>query len=151
MRTLVSHTRCYLVDIDGTLAHGGHRLHHIEKEPKDWEAYFAACDGDAPIPHIIELVQSLANRAKIVLVSGRSAVCEHATKRWLFQHEVPYDALYMRQEGDHQDDDKLKIEMLAQVRADGYEPIMCFDDRDRVVAAWRAAGIPCAQVAPGAF
>ena len=57
----------------------------------------------------------------------------------------------MRKAGDHRNDDILKIEMLAEVRAEGYDPIMAFDDRDRVVAAWRAAGVPCAQVAPGAF
>ena len=51
----------------------------------------------------------------------------------------------------HRADDILKIELLDQIRADGFSPIMAFDDRDRVVAAWRAAGVPCAQVAPGDF
>jgi hypothetical protein len=57
----------------------------------------------------------------------------------------------MRKEGDHRDDDIIKLELLEQVRADGFEPIMAFDDRNRVVAAWRSAGVPCAQVAPGDF
>jgi hypothetical protein len=30
-----------LVDIDGTLADCTHRLHHIQKQPKDWDAFFA--------------------------------------------------------------------------------------------------------------
>jgi len=28
---------------------------------------------------------------------------------------------------------------------------MAFDDRNRVVATWRANGVPCAQVAEGDF
>ncbi len=144
--------RCYLFDIDGTLANGRHRLHHIEKTPKDWGAYFAACGDDEPIEHIVDLANHLhVTGVAIILVSGRSDVCRDETLDWLDKHRVPWTALFMREEGNHTDDDKLKIEMLAQIRDAGFEPIMAFDDRDRVVAAWRAAGVPCAQVAPGAF
>jgi hypothetical protein len=87
----------------------------------------------------------------IVYVSGRSDVCREATVEWLKKYGLPDGPLFMRKAGDHRNDDILKIELLAEVRAQGFEPIMAFDDRDRVVAAWRAAGIPCAQVAPGNF
>lgn len=143
---------CYIFDIDGTLANCSHRLHHIQKQPKDWTSFFAACGDDAPIAHIIELAQTLrlASAKSLVFVSGRSDECRPATEMWLREHGLS-GALYMRKAGDHRDDDIIKVEILSQVRADGYEPIMAFDDRDRVVAAWRAAGIPCAQIAPGNF
>lgn len=145
--------RAYLFDIDGTLADNGHRFHHIaDKSAPNWAAYFAACGDDKPIERVIELAAALYDRGhEIVLVSGRSDVCQEATEEWLIEHCVPYHAIYMRKEGDHRDDDKLKIEMLAQIRADGYEVIMAFDDRNRVVKAWREAGVPCAQVAEGDF
>jgi hypothetical protein len=57
----------------------------------------------------------------------------------------------MRPLNDRRDDSIIKTEMISRMRADGFEPVMAFDDRDRVVAAWRAAGIRCLQVAPGAF
>ena len=44
-----------------------------------------------------------------------------------------------------------QIELLEQMRLDGWDPGMAFDDRSRVVKAWREAGIPCAQVAEGDF
>lgn len=145
--------RCYLFDIDGTLADCSHRIHHIMEMPKDWDTFFSLCHLDAPIPHMIDLARQLGLRPgqEIVYVSGRSDQCRDQTLTWLAAHRLPYAALYMRKEGDHRDDDIIKIELLAQLRADGYDPIMAFDDRDRVVAAWRAAGIPCAQVAPGDF
>jgi len=146
--------RCYIFDIDGTLANGDHRLHHIKKEPKDWRSYFAEAAGDEPIQHMIELCRWLWAKQSVLFVSGRSDECREATRDWLTKHVIPIvpdSALFMRKAGDHRNDDVLKIEMLAEIRALGWEPIMAFDDRNRVVAAWRAAGIPCAQVAEGDF
>ena len=139
---------CYLFDLDGTLANGDHRVHLIrDKTPKDWPAYFAACVDDAPIPHMIKLAWRLGSLVDILIVTGRSDEVRAETMAWLHKHlgtwVLEQDVL-MRKAG-------IKIEMLAVIRARGFEPIMAFEDRDRVVAAWRAAGIPCMQVAPGDF
>ena len=153
---------CYIFDLDGTLADLSHRLHHIEATPvrkKDWRAFFAAVVDDAPIAHVIQLARAIkfstarsyAYRERVIIVSGRSDECREMTEAWLEKHDVPCDALYMRRAGDRRPDDIVKGEILDQVLADGWRPIMAFDDRDRVVAMWRARGIPCAQVAPGNF
>lgn len=143
--------RCFIFDIDGTIADCSHRIRHITNTPKDWRTFFSLCHADSPISHIIELAQRLALSTAIVYVSGRSDECKNETREWLDRHKLPYGPIYMRRSGDHRDDDIVKVELLAQLRTDGYEPIMAFDDRDRVVATWRANGIPCAQVAPGNF
>jgi hypothetical protein len=110
-----------------------------------------ACDADLPIPHIIDVAQSLALRADrcVVYVSGRSDQCRGLTEAWLLVHGLPGGRLYMRKAGDRRDDDVVKGELLDQLRADGLEPIMAFDDRNHVVRMWRERGIPCAQVAEG--
>lgn len=143
--------KCFLIDIDGTVANGDHRLHHIQKEPKAWDDYFLACGDDSPIEHMHAVITALSDHVQIVYVSGRSDMVRQQTIDWLDRHGFPCDALYMRKQGDHENDDTLKIKLLAQLRADGFEPIMAFDDRNRVVKAWRAAGVPCAQVAEGDF
>jgi phosphoglycolate phosphatase-like HAD superfamily hydrolase len=144
--------RCYIFDLDGTIADCSHRLPHIQKTPKDWRAFFAACVDDSPIYHVIKLAQDLyAADARIVYVSGRSDECRAVTEEWLERHELPVGRLYMRKEGDHRNDDVLKAELLAELLADGWKPIMAFDDRNRVVKTWRVNGIPCAQVADGDF
>lgn len=143
-------TDCYIFDIDGTIADCSHRIHHIEA--KDWRAFFAACGDDKPIPHIIGLAQDLKRSGKhIIYVSGRSDECSEQTARWLDEHKLPVGRKYMRKAGDHRPDNLVKAELLDQVVADGYRPIMVFDDRDQVVKMWRARGIPCAQVAEGDF
>lgn len=144
--------RCYIFDIDGTIADLSHRLPHIQKDPKDWAGFFAAVADDSPIHHIIKLAidVSLAG-ADVVYVSGRSDECRPATEAWLQRHALPLGPVYMRKAGDHRPDHQVKVELLEQLRAEGRNPIMAFDDRDTVVKMWRGLGVPCAQVADGDF
>lgn len=142
---------CFIFDLDGTLANGAHRIHRIttEGKSKDWSSYFAALIDDELILPISRLAHALALCYDIVYVSGRPEEYQDETLEWMQIHALPNGALYMRKEGDYRDDNIIKIELLAELRADGYEPIMAFDDRARVVRAWREAGICCAQVADG--
>lgn len=145
-------TRCYLFDLDGTLADCGHRIHHLEKEPKDWDAFFAGTEADPPIAHMLEVAKALEKVAPILFVTGRSESSRDATEIWLFRHGFGKGSnIYMRAAGDRRDDDVVKGELLDAILARGFKPIMAFEDRSRVVAMWRARGIPCAQVAPGDF
>ena len=151
--------KCYLMDIDGTLADATHRLHHIKGEVKDWDTFFDKCVDDPPIEHMVTLCRILARYHTVVFVSGRSSRVWKQTLEWLRRHgcitdDQPYNdrlTLYMRQEGDHRPDDVVKGELLERIMHDGYKPLMAFDDRQRVVDMWRRLGIPCAQVAEGDF
>ena len=143
--------KCYLFDLDGTLADCEHRRHHVTGEKKDWDAFYAGCGEDPPVAAIAQLCRDLAEIENIVYVTGRPERCREATEEWLSQHVLPAGPIYMRKDDDYRADDVVKLELLAQIRADGCEPVLAFDDRDRVVKAWRKAGIPCAQVAEGDF
>lgn len=144
-------TECFIFDIDGTLADPRHRLHYIQQEPKDWDGFFEACDKDTRIGHVWITALALSDHYPIVIVSGRSDQVREKTEKWLKNNFLPWDALYMRKAGDHRPDTVVKKELLAQLRADGWEPRMVFDDRDSVVKMWREQGVPCAQVAEGNF
>jgi phosphoglycolate phosphatase-like HAD superfamily hydrolase len=144
--------RCFIFDIDGTLADNGHRIHFIQKQPKNWDGFFKALHDDPLIVHVAEVLKALDYAQHVIVyVSGRPSNYRGETQSWLHRHGLPVAPLYMRTAGDHRDDDVVKIELLAKLRADGYEPALVFDDRDRVVRAWRSAGVPCAQVAEGSF
>jgi FMN phosphatase YigB (HAD superfamily) len=156
--------KCYIFDIDGTMADLTHRRHYIEQSPKNWPEFKARCYDDAPISHICDLARMLYWSARegcqtdydleydVVLVSGRNECQRHLTELWLYEVALlPPMKLYMRADGDYRDDGIVKSELLQKLLADGYKPIMAFDDRDRVVNMWRQHGIPCAQVAPGDF
>ena len=64
---------------------------------------------------------------------------------------VFWDYLFMRPDDSYEPDHEFKSRVLAELIKADWKPDMVFDDRDQVVSMWRSAGIPCLQVAPGAF
>lgn len=144
-------------DLDGTLALIDHRRHHVEGKRKNWRAFFAACELDEP--HRAVVLAFHAHQAaghEVHVWSGRSDEVRRQTAAWLMRYlEVDADfvkrRLRMRREGDFTPDQILKKSWLDKVRASGREVDLVYDDRQKVVDMWRASGVPCFQVAPGAF
>jgi len=144
----------YVFDIDGTLADLSHRLHYIQKEPKDWDGFFAACTADNPIEPVAAIARSLhAGEATIILLSGRSSIVRNQTEKWLSRHNIPYEALYMRTEGDHRHDNVVKPELMQRMLREwrGESVAAIFEDRSGVVKAFRQLGYTVFQVADGNF
>lgn len=53
-------TEFVIVDIDGTVADLRHRLHFIQGEKKDWDAFYSHAGEDSPIESVINVINSLA-------------------------------------------------------------------------------------------
>lgn len=146
---------CIIFDIDGTIANCDHRVHWVQSKPKNWPAFNRAMKNDTPNIDIIWMLRTFWDSGVAVLIaSGRSEDDRAVTMKWLAEVakiEGKYDRLYMRASKDYRSDDIVKSEILDQMRADGYNPTMAIDDRDSVCKMWRARGLRCLQVAPGAF
>lgn len=152
----------YIFDLDGTLADISHRRHIIEDPSRDgskWRRFYAACDKDQPNLPVVQTMERLRRFADIWIWSGRSNEVAAKTIDWLAQHTsfmrsdlLLGETLTMRSEGDYTPDDVLKRQWLDAMLVDDRRRLCAvFDDRDKVVAMWRAAGVPCFQVAPGSF
>lgn len=137
-----------IVDIDGTVA----RM--VARGPFDEH-----------LIHLDELIESVANMVamaafsgiKIIFMSGRTDGCYDETWDWLLNkmpwlHLVDFE-LHMRRsvEDRGRPDDIVKHEMFWREVADRYNVLFTIDDRNKVVAMWRAMGLTCAQVADGDF
>lgn len=136
-------------DLDGTLALTEHRAHFLERPgKKDWRGFYAACDRDEPCHPIIQVLLALhATGAEVEIWSGRSDEVKDKTTAWLAAHGLGHIPIRTRKAGDHRPDTVLKTEWLDE----GRKPSLVFEDRSSVVAMYRARGIVCCQVAPGAF
>lgn len=150
----------YIFDLDGTLADCQHRTPILAEkdDPNRWRRFYAACDRDTPILPVIATMEKLRQwGAEIWIFSGRSAEVRVKTVDWLMSHtgfmrSELETALTMRDEGDFRADDVVKREWLdGMLDHDRERLVAAFDDRDRVVAMWRDAGVTCFQCAPGDF
>ncbi len=158
---------CYIFDIDGTLLDISHRLHHIKGEERDWAAFRADAElaKDKPRIEIVKLALPLISSNEFVFASGRTEAERGATIGYqsplykaLYRHNRFHSfpssdnlsaRLYMRKNGDYRPDTIVKAEMLEQMRQDGLNPIMAFDDRPSVIRMWRENGLAVADVGHG--
>ena len=131
-------------DLDGTLADDSHRHHFIERYPKDWTAYFDACDRDAPVWRLIKIANDLVDVGNHVEIwTGRNAAVQEKTERWLRDHHVVFHRLRMRPENDYRSQTELKEEWLSE---GSRKPDVAFDDNMTAVRWWREHGITTAAL-----
>ncbi len=139
-----------IVDLDGTLCDTEHRHHliHWDNEVMNWDAYSLACVNDPPIHATIRLVQHLAHTHRIVILSGRQDVALDATAQWLEAHEVPYDELHLRSQGDHRRNPQFKRDFVRRRLRNGERVAFAIDDHPGVAEALSEIGVPTILVAP---
>lgn len=136
-------------DLDGTLAFTSHREHHLKKDPKDWDAFFAACVDDVPCLPLIYTANILTMSGhRTAIWTGRSQTVAEQTMRWMAEHGLHVNEMIMRLENDRRPDHEVKGEWLDN---EPTPPDLVFEDRASMVDWWREKGILCAQVAPGRF
>lgn len=145
-------------DLDSTLSDPSHRLHLIDRTREggpDWDQFFSLCHLDKPHRHVLHVLADLRHSGHwIEIWTGRSEAVRDATIDWLRRHELEWvgfrpDYLRMRPAGDHTPGPELKRAWLNEARLWGRAPELVFEDDPKVVAMWRAEGIPCFQVADG--
>lgn len=123
---------CYLVDIDGTLAH------MIDRNPYDWKKV----DEDYADFSVKRVVNSLAqsHKVKVFICTGRDGSCLDKTIKWLDNHNIYYDKIFIRKEGDMRPDWVIKEEIWRQIAKDNFITGL-IDDRLQVVRRARALGL----------
>lgn len=143
-----------IVDIDGTIADGTHRVHHLESNPKDWDSYYSKCYGDEPIMSICRIVRVFAcnTASQIIYCTGRRESCREDTIKWLYEKCLPFDVpLLMRANGDTRHDVIVKPELLQNHGISFNDIEFILEDRNSMVKKWRELGITCLHVAEGNF
>lgn len=141
-----------ICDLDGTVADLNHRRHYLDEKPKNWKKFYGDILNDIPIKPVIEVIQTLYIAGHtIIFCTGRPENYRAETSQWLSKNVILPKFLYMRTKNDFRDDATIKFELLQKIRADGFNPQIAFDDRDRVVKMWREQGLICAQVNEGNF
>ncbi len=128
-----------IFDIDGTLMNEEHRAEHRDK--KDWATYFSLCGLDSPIQHIIDLTHEYKNKGyEVWIMSGRPVSCESDTIESFKKHNVYYDHMKLRGEGNFIPDYVIKPAWAR--KHIGLERIeVVYDDTPNVIESFRKKGL----------
>ena len=151
----------YIVfDIDGVLADCSHRLKYIQGENKDYDKFYS--DEEIMKDKIIKagrkIVDMLYNLytmedfyrptefyGKIILLTGRSEICEETTRIWVSKNIFEDLSLYsiiMRSKNDWRPAHEVKESLIE--KHIGFENILfAFDDDDQVNEMYKKHGIVC--------
>jgi hypothetical protein len=124
-----------VLDIDATLSDTRHRLHFLERRPKDWDGFFEAGKDDAPLHEGLAIAGSLARGHEIVYLTGRPERLRKDTEEWLRRHGFPPGRVLMRRDADRRPSVLLKLDRLRRLAAERKVAILIDDD----VAVCRAA------------
>lgn len=143
-----------ICDIDGVIANLEHRLHWIETNPPNWDAFFDACDGDLPMAPVIRFLQSVESIFEIAYITGRPWRIRQKTVDWFARTGVPWAEgrmLAMRANGDFRPDHIVKWELFMRWCPDPLRVYAILEDRDQVVGMWRNQGFLCLQNKKGDY
>jgi phosphoglycolate phosphatase-like HAD superfamily hydrolase len=130
-----------VLDIDGVLADVRHRLHHLARRPKNWDAFFAAAADDPPLDIGVDFARRASSTHQIVYLTGRPERLRTTTSAWLKANGLPAGPIVMRSDGDRRPGAVVKIQALRRLGREGPVDLLVDDDR-AVVEAARAAGFP---------
>lgn len=116
----------------------------------DWKSFYEACDQDKliqPTWRVFISILDTNSLSNIQIWSGRCESVRKKTEAWLGYYLSPSGKypdkliLKMRPIGDNTPDDELKMKWLDEAIAEGKTIDFVFDDRPKVVRAWRKRGI----------
>ena len=146
-------------DLDGTICNLANRTSAIIERPEDpeaWKEFFAGIPNDKPNNHVIEQLYFHAYRHRhIQLWTGRPARYEEATVQWLF-HYRPWwksevETIRFRPDGDIATPDwMLKEGWLNELRENGRNVWLAYEDRPSVIEMWQRNNVPVFVIPNGA-
>lgn len=128
-----------VIDIDGVLANVEHRLHHIERRPKDWARFFAAASDDTVYVEGLAVARRLAQDHELVYLSGRPEGLRRVTLDWFGRYDVPAGQVLLRRASDRRPAAQVKVGTLRQLARTRPVSVLV-DDDPAVCAAARSAG-----------
>jgi hypothetical protein len=138
-------------DVDGVLSDASRRQHLLDQPRRDWDAFFAACGDDEPIAEVARLLEVLDPTLPVVLLTARPLRVRAQTLEWLRRHELRWDLLVMRPDDGPSLSSDFKRSVVVQLRQDGFDLRLAFEDDRRNVAMFHGEGVPCVYIHSGYY
>jgi len=141
-------------DIDGVLSDAAGRQHFLEADEggnRDWRGFFDACGDDPLIEEVARLTDLLDHDLLLVLLTGRPDRVRPQTTAWLERYHLRWDLLIMRSHGDYSWAREFKRETVHDLRADGFDLRLAFEDDPRNRDMFHSENVPCIYIHSGYY
>ncbi len=138
-------------DIDGVLSNAAGRQHFIERGQRNWASFFEACGDDPVIEEVARLLELLDPSLAVILLTGRPQRVQPQTLAWLKRYGLRWDLLVMRSRGDYAQVTEFKEAVVRDLRAQGFDLRLAFEDDPSNHAMYVAAGVPCVYIHSGYY
>lgn len=137
--------RVVICDVDNTIANVAWRESYIAE---GWDIYHALAVNDEPFEDVVGLLRALDQaHYHLIGVTSRPEKWRKLTMNWLIKYDIPMHDLWMRPPDDFRGAHELKIDLIKKNMQGPEEQIsFVLEDRDDVIAAFRALGITTLQV-----
>jgi phosphoglycolate phosphatase-like HAD superfamily hydrolase len=143
--------RAVVFDLDGVLSDAASRQHYLEGPWRDWDSFFESCGDDPLIEEVARLLGLLDPNLVVVLLTARPARVEPQTLAWLHRYRLRWDLLVMRDYGDYGAARDFKRRSVRELKAEGFELALSFEDDRRNVAMFREEGVPTVYIHSGYY
>lgn len=128
-------------DMDGTLADTRSIQHFVSNgKYRDFDGFHRSSLFVPANEQVLKLALDAHKRGfKVIITTARSEPYREVTQKWLDEHNVPYDNIFMRAEKDQRPDHAVKSEML-QTLHQHYDVVRFVDDNLAAISAWEKGG-----------
>lgn len=138
-------------DLDGVLADAAARQHYIKGPRPNWEAFFLASVDDPLIDEVATLLGLLSDELVVALLTARPARIGELTVAWLGRHDVRWDLLVMRRDGDYRPARVFKREAVRDMQARRLDVKLCVEDDLRNIEMFRGEGLTALYIHSGYY
>lgn len=132
-----------IFDMDGTLCDVTSVRHHIlDRRRRNYKAFHYLSVFCPPIEWVRHrAIDCNIGGVTVIVVTARREEWRTLTEAWLFQHNIPYDTLHMRGQGDDRKDKLVKGDILDRL-LETYDIKHAYDDNPSIIELWQERGIP---------
>jgi hypothetical protein len=139
-------------DLDGVLSDATERQHLLQIRDRDrWKRFFAQAGDDAVIEEVARLTELIDRDLTLILLTARPTTIRDITLEWLSVHELRWDLLVMRPEGDYMPSPDAKRVAVGELRGHGFDLRLAIDDDRRNVDMFHREGVPCIYIHSGYY
>lgn len=128
---------CIIVDMDGTLAFN-----------LSGRSFFDDIDMikyDTPLLATVSILRAMkmTGTCNIFIVTGRSEKSREATEVWLAENNIPFDKVFMREEGDFSHSNDFKQKVYEDNIKNNYNVLFVLDDDTKCMKMYQDQSLIC--------